>query len=172
MISLFYCAVQNEQTVQHKLLTQYLSKHQNGLWGCLWSIAINEVDISFQVSISIHVIVDTVEFLNAFTPVHLFDTVEHANPVLHGVLLGSPMHFYCQELIPVSDRDCQHSVVMWNTCALCTYTLSEGNIYQHMAQATNHLYSDTLISHSCICCFPASKVYFLWYKQITNRSNA
>jgi hypothetical protein len=112
MISLFYCGVQSEQTVQHKLLTQYLNKSQNSLSGCLWSICINEVGIPFQVSISIHVIVDTVEFLNAFTPVQLFDTVQHDNPVLHGVLLGSLMRLYCQELTPVSEGDCQHSVVM------------------------------------------------------------
>jgi hypothetical protein len=123
------------------------------VWACLWSIAINEVYISFQVSISIRVIVDTVEFLNAFTPVQLFDTVEHDNPVLHGVLFGSSMHLYCQELTPVSEGDCQHSLIMWNTFAFCTYTLSKGNIYQHVAQATNHVYSDTFISHSHICCF-------------------
>jgi hypothetical protein len=172
VISLFYCGVQGEQTVQHKLLTQYLNKRQNSLWGCLWSIAINEVGISFQVSISIRVIVDTVEFLNAFTPVQLFDTVEHDNPVLHGVLFLSSMHLYCQELTPVSEGDCQHSLVMWNTSALCTYTLCKGNIYQHVAQATNHVYSDTFINHSRICCFPASKVHFLWSKQITHINNA
>lgn len=57
-----------------------------------------------------HVIANTVEFFNAFTPVQLFDSVEHDNLVLYGVLLGSPMHLYCQELTPVSG-DCQHSVV-------------------------------------------------------------
>jgi hypothetical protein len=106
-------------------------------------------------------VVDTVEFLNAFTPVQLFDMVEHDNPFLYGVLLGSPMHLYCQELTAVSDRDCQHSVVVRSTCALCTYTLSEGSIYQHMAQASSQVYSDTFINHFCTCCFPASKVHFL-----------
>jgi hypothetical protein len=38
--------------------------------------------------------------------------VEHDNQFLPGVTLGSPMHMYCQELDPVSEEDCQHSVVM------------------------------------------------------------
>jgi len=45
-------------------------------------------------------------------PVQLFDIVEYDNPVLHGVLRGSPMHLYCEELTSVSEGDCQHSVYM------------------------------------------------------------